>query len=107
MLSSEDGRYGSEDCTKSRRKDLRKMSCTGSLGITSQAVASSTNVHRICAIGHACAADAHRWSELYVYKISGSKHIDASKAWGSPFSHGQLLPTLLAHGGVSLLLSVK
>ena len=70
-------------------------------------VSSSTNAHRICAIGHACAADAHQWSELYVYKTSGSKRIDGRRVWGSPFSHIQLLPNWLAHGGASLLPAAK
>ena len=64
-------------------------------------------MHRICATGHECAADAHQWSGIYLYKISGNKHIGGNKAWGSPFSHRRLLPTLLAHGGVALLLAVE
>ena len=84
-----------------------RNNCTISLGFTSQAVASSTSVHRICATGHEHAADALPWSEIYVYKISGSKRTDGNKAWGSPFSHVQPPPTLLARGDVVLLLAAK
>ena len=42
-----------------------------------------------------------------MYRISGSKHIDGNKAWGSPFSHVQLLPTWLAHGGVGLCIGKR
>ena len=90
-LAIEEVRYGSEDCTNPKRKDSRKISCTSSLGFYSQAVATSTNVHRICATGHACAADAYQFSEIYVDKISGNKHINGNKAWGSHVSHLQLL----------------
>ena len=76
-------------------------------GSTFQAVANSTNVHHNDATGHACAVGAHQWSEIYGYKTSGSKHIDGSKAWGSPVSHVRLLPTLLARGGVVLDRVVK
>ena len=37
-------------------------------------------IGRICAIGHAYAVGAHQWNEIYVYKISDSKHIDGNKA---------------------------
>ena len=77
-------RYCSEDCTTSKK---RRNNCTISLGFTSQAVASSTKVHRICATGHGHAVDAPQWSEIYVNKISGSKHTDGNKAWNFPFSH--------------------
>ena len=49
---------------------LERESCTVSVGFTSQAVVSNTNVHRISATGHACAADVHQRSEIYVYKTS-------------------------------------
>ena len=91
-----------EDCTAEGERNNR----TVSTGFTSQAVASSTNGHRICAIGHAYAGGAHQ-NEIHVCKISDGKHIDGNKGSDSPFSHVQLLPTLLAHGGVALLLAVK
>ena len=84
-----------------------RNNCTISPGFTSQAVASNATGHRICATGRAYAVGAHQWSEIFVYKISGSKHIDGNKDWGSPFSHVQLPPTLLARGDLVLLLAAK
>ena len=57
------------------------------LGFNTQAVASSASAYCICATVHAHAADAPKWSEICVYKISCSKHTNGNKAWGSLFSY--------------------
>ena len=75
-------RYRSEDYTAERERNNYTISPV----FTSQAVAKNTNRHRICATGGADAVGVHQWSEIYVYKISGNKHLDGNKAPDSPFS---------------------
>ena len=74
---------------------------------TFQAVENSTNEHHNDATGHVCAAGLDQWIEICEHKISGSNHIDGSRAWGFVALPVQLPPTWLARGGVVLLRAVK
>ena len=75
--------------------------------VTFQAVASSTNEHHNDAAGHVCVAGVHQWIGICEHKISGSKHIDGSSAWGFVALQVQLPPTWLARGDVVVLRAGK
>ena len=75
--------------------------CTGSLRITSQAVASSTNVHRICPlVAHVLLMLTDGASFMCTKCLAVSAQMEARP--GVLPSH-TLLPTWLAHGVAPLL----
>ena len=106
MFSIEGGRYGSEHCTHSRRKDLKKVKKT---------VHAALELHpRLCRVVPMCIAFVPLVTHVLLMITNGAsfmctKPLAGSKrrVWGSSFSHVQLLPTWLAHGGAALLLAAK
>ena len=77
-LVSSSGEIRSAMRTASVKKENLYMNCYS----TFQALGSSTNEHHNDATGHACAVGVYQQSEICEHQISGSKHIDGSKAWG-------------------------